>query len=145
MTSRNLKCGSGKQVRKSAIYLPLQPSTADVVPPTVTGLPQTLRCGLALKCPQAVRAVLLAVVAPGGHDDLSVGTLEVEALAVAVDPGHVVMVVSLSRHCWQQRQRQHHQSRIHAEQVRLSAELPHSCLSLNSSESFVVQMFYTKE
>lgn len=114
---------------------PLQPSPADVVPPAVAGLPQTLRCGLALKRPQAVHAILLAVVAPGGHHHLAVGTLEVEALTVAVDPAHVMMVVRLSRHCRQQTQHQHHGSRIHVGEVRPSAALPHSCLSLNSSES----------
>lgn len=124
---------------------PLHPSTVDVVPPAVTGLPQTLRCGLALERPQAVRAVRLAEVAPDRHEDLPVGTLEVEALAVAVDPGHVVVIVRLGCDRCQQGHRQHHQSRIHVEAASPSAALPHSCLGLNSAEPFVFQMLWTRE
>lgn len=124
---------------------PLHPSTVDVVPPAVTGLPKTLRCLLALKGPQAVHAVRLAIVAPGGHEDLSVGTLEVEALTVAVDPPHVMVVVRLSCHCGQQTRRQQHQSRIHVGEISPSAALPHSCFTLNCSKSFVVQMFCNQE
>lgn len=76
--------------------LPLQAGTADVVPPAVGGYPQTLRRGLTLETPQTVRAIFVTEVAPDGHQHLSVGTLEVEALAVAVDPLHVVVVIVLS-------------------------------------------------
>lgn len=125
--------------------LPLHPSTVDVVPPAVAGLPQSFRCGLTLKRPQTVRAILTTEVAPDGHEHLSVRTLEVEALAVAVDPGHVMMVVRLSCRCGEQRQHQHHQSRIHVEEISPSAALSNSCLTLNSSKPFVVQMFCIQE
>lgn len=49
------------------------------------------------------------------------GALEVEALAVAVDPVHVMMVVRLTYRCGQQRQRQHQQSSIHVEEISSSA------------------------
>lgn len=71
------------------------------------------------------------------------GTLEVEALAVAVDPPHVVMVMRLS--CHRGQQRQHHQSRTHVEGISLTAALSHSCLGLNASEPVVVQMFCIQE
>lgn len=122
---------------------PLHPSTVDVVPPAVTGLPQTRRCGLALKRPQAVGAIILTKVAPDGHDDFTVGTLEVESLTVAIDPAHVIMVLRLSRHWGQQRQQ--HQSWIHDEEISPSAALLHICLSLYSSKPFVVQMFCIQE
>lgn len=104
------------EVSVALAHLPFHTSAVDVVPPTVGGLPQTLRRGLAFKWPQAVGSILLAVVAPGCDNDLSVGALEVEALAVAIDPAHVMMVVGLGCHRCQQRQRQHHGSRNHAEE-----------------------------
>lgn len=107
------------EVTEALAHLPFHTSTVDVVPPTVRGLPQTLRRGLAFKWPQAVGSILLAVVAPGCNNDLSVGALEVEALAVAVHPAHVMMVVGLSCHCCQQRQCQYHGSRNHAEEESL--------------------------
>lgn len=129
------------EIIESLMYLPLNPCTVDVIPPAVRGLPQTLRCRLTLKRPQAVGAILLAVIAPDGHDQLPMGALEVEALAVTIDPAHVMVIMRLSCHCCQQRQYQRHWSRIHDEEISVSALRPHSCLVSDSSESFIVQMF----
>lgn len=64
------------------------------------------------------------------------GALEVEALAVAIHPAHVIVVIWLSCHCGQQRQDRRQQSRIHVGDQSLSAVLSHSCLTLSSSEPF---------
>lgn len=129
-------------------HLPLHPCTVDVVPPAVAGLPQALWRGLTFECPQAVRAVLLAEVAPDGHQHLAGGALEVEALAVPIDPAHVMVVVGqllgLSRRHHQQGQHQGQPCGIHAGgmgpgpgPVAAAAVLPHTLPSRLLSRCFI--------
>lgn len=86
---------------------PLQTGAVNIVPPAVGGLSEGVGRPLALKAPQAVGALFFAEVAADGHQHLSVGALEVEALAVLVDPRLIVDVVGLG--AGQDSQQQHHQ------------------------------------
>lgn len=101
-------------------HVPFHPRSVDIVPPALIGFTPAIGSPLALKGPPAVGAFIGTEVTSDGHQNLSMGTLEVEALAPGIHPlfARIVRVAILSadsgeKH--QQGQSQQNMSRVHPE------------------------------
>lgn len=101
-------------------HVPFQPCSVDIIPPALIRFTPVIGSSLTLKGPPAIRAFLRAEVTSDSHQQLSMGTLEVKALAPGIHPlfTGIVRVAILSvdfgeKH--QQGQSQQNTSWVHPE------------------------------
>lgn len=117
--------------------LPFSSRPVDLFPPALCRLTEALGRWHAGVVPQSVGAFLLVENTPDSHDHLPVRALEVETLAVHIDPfiiisiviGTVVIVTVLAPRHGHQRQEHTEKDKVHPEDVP-GLEMPHWFVAL---------------
>lgn len=112
--------------------LPFSSCPVDLFPPALCRLTEALGCRHAGVVPQSVGTFLLAENTPDGHNHLPMWALEVETLAVHVNPfiiisiviGAIVIVTILAPCHGHQRQEYTEKDEVHPEDVP-GLEMPH--------------------